>query len=102
MGSDFEIYWSNEAIINLESILEYLSTNWSQKEVNNFKPKLAKQLRMILSNPKLFPVSEYNPRLRKAVLSKQTTIFYELSGQRIYLVYLFNNKKDIDSVREAR
>lgn len=102
MDSDFEIYWSNESIDNLESIFEYLSTNWSQKEVNNFKRKLAKQLDMIVSNPKLFPVSEYNPRLRKAVLSKQTTIFYELSGQRIYLVYLFNNKKDIDSVREAR
>ncbi|MCX6277957.1 MAG: type II toxin-antitoxin system RelE/ParE family toxin [Bacteroidetes bacterium] len=102
MDSDFEIYWSNESIDNLESIFEYLSTNWSQKEVNNFKRKLAKQLDLIVSNPKLFPVSEYNPRLRKAVLSKQTTIFYELSGQRIYLVYLFNNKKDIDSVREAR
>lgn len=31
----------------------------------------------------------------KAVLSKHTTIYYEVSGQIIYLVYLFNNIQNI-------
>ncbi len=90
----FRIRWTQQAIENLESILDYLAKNWSQKETDNFKSKLRSQLKILLRNPKIFPVSEYNPRLRKAVLSKQTTIFYELKDDHIIIVYLFANKMD--------
>lgn len=99
MDSDYKIFWTNEAINNLESILDYLNRSWTQREIDNFKKKLSKQIDLIEKNPKLFPLSDYNPRLRKAVMSKQTTIFYELSGTVIYLVYLFNNKQDIDRIK---
>lgn len=99
MTSEYKIYWTNEAIKNLEEILEYLENRWTQKESNNFKKKLAKQIHIIEINPKLFPKSLYNPRLRKAVLSSQTTIFYEVKKQNIYLAYLFNNKKDIRRIK---
>ena len=99
MASDFKIFWTEEAISNLESILDYLRNNWTQKEIDIFKISLSKQIDLISKNPKLFPISEFNPRLRKAVLSEQTTIFYELSDQIIYLVYLFNNKQDITKIK---
>lgn len=99
MTSDFKIFWTEEAINNLESILDYLRNNQTQKEIDSFKISLSKQISLISKNPKLFAISEYNPRLRKAVLSKQTTIFYELSDQAIYLVYLFNNKQDIAKIK---
>jgi len=99
MASDYKIFWTNEAINNLESILDYLSNRWTQREIENFKKRLSKQINLIEQNPKLFPISQYNGRLRKAVLSKQTTIFYEVSGQIIYLVYLFNNKQDTKRIK---
>jgi plasmid stabilization system protein ParE len=98
MDSEYKIYWTEEAISNLESILDYLKSNWTQREINNFKKKLGKQIDLIEKNPKLFPISGYNNRLRKAVLSKQTIIFYELSGQVIYLIYLFNSKQSIKKI----
>ena len=99
MVSDYKIFWTNEAINNLENIFDYLNNRWSQREIDNFKKQLSKQISLIEQNPKLFPISQYNPRLRKAVLSKQTTIFYEVSGQVIYLVYLFNNNQDIERIK---
>ena len=96
---DYKIFWTEEAINNLEEILNYLINHWSQKEVNNFKVKLSKQIELISSNPKIFPVSKYNPRLRKAVLSKQTTIFYEIKDNVIYLAYIFMNKKNIGRIK---
>ena len=94
MDSDYKIFWTKEAVDNLESILGYLEEIWTQKEVDNFKHKLTKQLDLIVQNPELFPVSQINPKLRKAVLSIQTTIYYKLSGQIIFLVYLFGNYQD--------
>lgn len=78
MDSEYKIYWTDEAINNLESILDYLEHRWTQHEIDNFRKKLGKQIDLIEKNPRLFPLSDYNKRLRKAVLSKHTTIFYEL------------------------
>ncbi len=99
MASKFPIIWSEEAVSNLEEILEYLSNRWTQREINNFKTKLSKQLQLISQNPKLFPLSISQPRLRKAVLSKQTTIFYEFKNSIVYLVYLFNTSRNPDKIR---
>jgi len=36
MVSKFNLFWTEEAIRNLESILDYLSQKWSIKEILNF------------------------------------------------------------------
>jgi plasmid stabilization system protein ParE len=95
---DYKLYWSEEAIRNLEEILNYLNSEWTSKEVNKFKSKLSKQLELITQNPLLFPVSQYNPVLRKALLSRQTTIFYEIKENIIYLAYIFVSRKNISRI----
>ena len=99
MDSDCKVVWTDEAIDNLEAILDYLDHVWTQREVDNFKKKLGKKIELIEQNPKIFPVSAYNPRLRKAVLSRQTTIFYEIADDVVNLVYLFNSKQDIERIQ---
>ncbi|HZK07603.1 MAG TPA: type II toxin-antitoxin system RelE/ParE family toxin [Bacteroidales bacterium] len=99
MNYSFPVIWSEEAVRNLEETLDYLVNRWTQREVNNFKTKLSRQLNLISQNPKLFPVSGIQPRLRKAVLSSQTTIFYEFKNDSVYIVYLFNNAKNPDKIK---
>ncbi len=47
MASDFKIFWTNEAINNLEEILDYLQSRWSEREIENFKKQLSKQINLI-------------------------------------------------------
>ena len=96
---DYKLFWSDESLDNLKGIISYLESEWSEKEVVAFKKKLSRQLDLIVMNPKLFPVSDFQPRLRKAVLSKQTTIFYELKDTEIHIAYLFSNKMDIKRIK---
>lgn len=96
---DYKIVWTKEAINNLEEILNYLIERWSQKEVDNFKRKLSNQIGLIGVFPKMFPQSINNPKLRKAVLSKQTSIFYQIKNNTIYLVYIFVNSKDVKRLK---
>lgn len=96
---DYKLFWSDEALKNLKDIINYLESEWSEKEVIRFKLKLSNQLDLIVRNPKLFPVSEFQPRLRKAVLIKQTTIYYEIRGYEIRIAYLFNNRMDINKIK---
>ena len=96
---EYKLFWSDESLGNLRDIISYLETEWSERELIGFKTKLSKQLDLIVKNPKLFPVSDFQPRLRKAVLSKQTTIFYELRDYEIHIAYLFSNRMDIKKIK---
>lgn len=49
---DYKISWTEEAIRNLEEIINYLLTHWTQREVDNFKAALAKQIDQIKKIPK--------------------------------------------------
>lgn len=85
---DYKLRWSNESIRNLENIIEDIGRKWSEKEVETIKSNLTHQLELIVQNPFLIPSSNYKLGMRKAVLSKQTTIFYEVLNEVIYLAYI--------------
>ena len=95
----YKIRWSDQSIKNLEEILDDIKSKWTEKEVNNFKSKLSHQLDLIVQNPFMFPDSKIKPGLRKAVLSKQTTIFYQIINKVIYLTYIHINLKDINNIK---
>jgi plasmid stabilization system protein ParE len=96
---EYKLFWSEEALKNLEEILDYLKNNWTPKETEHFKLKLTKLLDLIISYPLMFPHSDYNPRLRKAVLSRQTTIFYEVKDNIIHIAYLFVSWQNIERLK---
>jgi plasmid stabilization system protein ParE len=96
---DYKLFWTDEAIRNLEEIYDYLDARWTKREVDIFKTKLSKQIDLIIGNPKLFPVSTFQPRLRKAVLSKQTSIFYEVNNDTIFIAYIFVSHKSTDKLK---
>ncbi len=54
MASDYKIFWTDEAINNLEDSLDYLNNRWTQREIDNFKSRLSKQIGLIQQNPGLF------------------------------------------------
>lgn len=54
MKSTYEIFWSSEALRNLESIFSYLEQNWTSRELKRFAKLLDKQINIIESKPFLF------------------------------------------------
>ena len=96
---DYKIVWSEESLRNLEDILVYLETRWSEKEIAKFKKLLGRQIDLIISNPQLFPVSISHPDLRKAVLSRHITLYYTLHLKHIFIVYLFTNRMNPERIK---
>jgi plasmid stabilization system protein ParE len=94
MDSETRILWSEEALQNLEDILQYLEEKWTLREVENFKRKLSRQLEIIRRFPQIFPNSKQRSDLKKSVLSSQTSVFYQIKGKDIYIVYLFDNRQN--------
>ncbi|MCW3789770.1 type II toxin-antitoxin system RelE/ParE family toxin [Plebeiibacterium sediminum] len=94
MENIYRLIWSEEAINNLKGIIEDLEHKWTRREIKKFAKLLDKQLIVIKSNPYLFAESEKSNGLRKAVLSRQTTIYYRIKDDEIRIITLFDNRQN--------
>ena len=98
MKSGYSIDWSDEALDNLDSIIEYLQNKWTDREISRFFKKLDKHIDLISKNPLLFPVVDLTTNLRRSVLTQQTTIYYAIKNDVIVILSLFDNRKDPKSI----
>ncbi|MBC8004213.1 MAG: type II toxin-antitoxin system RelE/ParE family toxin [Verrucomicrobia bacterium] len=99
MENIYKITWSDEALKNLKTIINYLETNWTEKELKQFVKRLEKKLHLIHRNPTLFPIIHSPTNIRKCVLSRQTSIYYQIIHQEIRLITLFDNKQRQNRLR---
>ena len=102
MKNTYKLIWSDEALQNLKRILDYLEQRWTKKEISNFIRLLDRQLELIRENPRLFAKSDRTKGLRRAVLSRQTTIYYRIIKHEIHIITLFDNRQDPERLRDRK
>nr|NQU91434.1 type II toxin-antitoxin system RelE/ParE family toxin [Bacteroidota bacterium] len=98
MKNTYKLIWSDEALNNLRAIIDYLEYRWTNKEIKKFSQLLVHQLYLIEQNPFLYPLSDRSNGLRKSVLSRQTTIYYQIIGNEIHIITLFDNRQNPNKI----
>ncbi|WP_281324330.1 type II toxin-antitoxin system RelE/ParE family toxin [Flavobacterium sp. IMCC34518] len=81
-------------------ILEYLEAKWSERVRIKFAKKLYDSLKIIRANPEIFPKSVTNKKFHKCVVTKQTTLFYTFTSERIYVVALFDTRQNPSKIKK--
>jgi plasmid stabilization system protein ParE len=99
MKSGYKLLWSDKALSDLQNIINYLTENWTQKEIKNFARRLDKRLDLIIINPKLFPASTVRKSMRRSVLTKQTVIYYEVKARAVNIIALFDSRQNPKKLR---
>ena len=92
-----QIIWTQEAKQDYLENIEYLLEKWTEKSARNFINEVDDVLELLQINPKLFPLSDYKS-IRRAVICKQITLFYQLKDSNIYLIRFWNSYQDPDSL----
>ena len=95
-----KIRLSELAIFKLERLSEFLVSKWSIESNLKFLKKLDSKLKTIQSNPESFPESEIELGLRKCVVTKQTTVLYEIQGDIIYVLTIIDTRQDRKKIKE--
>jgi plasmid stabilization system protein ParE len=98
MESTYKLIWSDNAIRNLKSIITYLENAWTEKEIRKFVQLLNRQLILVQTNPYLFPLIKKSINLRKAVLSKQISVYYQIETNHIRVISLFDNRQNPNKI----
>ena len=91
----FEVYWTDTAFNNASKIKNYLSKNFSEKEVAVFYSLLAAFESVVSAFPYLYPSTNNNIGIRRAVLNRNLSVFYRIHKNRVDVLAAFDNRKNL-------
>ena len=94
MANGYKVSWTRRALNDLNSLIEFLEENWTEKEISQFAENLDHTIELISKNPKIFPASHKKPKIRKAVVDKNNVLYYRYEKQTVELLTLFATKRD--------
>ena len=95
-----KVKWTPEAEDTFASIINYLEKEWSKKEIRKFAQKAQKIILQISANPKMFK-SSGKEEIRKAVVTRQTSLFYWIDEKAnlITLLSFWDNRKNPENLK---
>lgn len=100
MTKEFVFQWSENAIIELEQVYDYLLTNFGEVSAINLAFAIQKTLDNIQENPKLYQVvqakNQSNQVLRKAIILRYNTLYFSVDedNQIINILVFFSNRQN--------
>jgi plasmid stabilization system protein ParE len=99
MRNTYKLIWSDEALNGLKEIIEYLESKFSEKDVKKFVRRFDKQIKLLKSNPEIFSFSPNSKTIRRTIVARLTSIYYRVDGDIIYLVSIYDNRKNPNNLK---
>jgi plasmid stabilization system protein ParE len=87
-----QIYYTDKAITDLIGIKGYLLKFFTSKEVNKLYAVVQSFEKVVVVFPELYPASIKNKNIHRAVLSKQLSVFYRVTKERISIIAIIDNR----------
>ena len=95
-----DIIWSAKARITFFGVLDYLEKNWNKKEIIQFNSKTEAIIQAIQKNPGIFACSSQHKHIRRAIIDKNNSVFYQVDkkNRKIYLLTFFDNRQSPENL----
>lgn len=93
-----EIIWTQTAERQLDRIIEYLQTNWTESEIRHFFKSLEKGIETIRTKPNQHKESLRREGSHEYHLSPQTTIFYAFDDKKATILLLWSNRMNPENL----
>ena len=71
----YKIIYTERSLANIRTIKDYLLYKFTQREVDNLYRMLRDFEKVVASFPQLYPLIINSKKIRRAVLSKQLSVF---------------------------
>lgn len=88
------LLWSTRALAEYESLLDYLLDEWNEEIAIRVTLELEETIQRIQEAPEQFPVLLKRKKVRRAVMSPQTSIFFKVSKTEVEILSLFDNRQN--------
>lgn len=86
------VFWTARSQADSLTIKAYLRYHFSNREIDNYYKLLETFEKIVSSFPKLYPLTNKNKEIRRAVLSKQLAVFYLADRDKITVLAILDNR----------
>ena len=93
-----KVFWTSDATESFNSAISYLESNWTDKEVRNFVKATDRTIVLISNFPRIFRRSA-KKNIHQAVITKQTSLFYQVEKKHIELLLFWDNRRNPKSLK---
>ena len=90
----FDVVFTDEADDTFDSIGNQILKRWGELELLNFRSRVYDVVEVISRSPLIFRSVNNNDNIRKAVIHKNCSMFYEIKEQRIDILFFWDNRQD--------
>ncbi|MBU2651643.1 MAG: type II toxin-antitoxin system RelE/ParE family toxin [Bacteroidetes bacterium] len=88
-----EIKWSKRADSKFDTILEYLSIEWGEKNTESFVKKVYDFLDILSEFPEIGTLENKEKGIRGFTITKQLNVFYQIRENDIVILNFFDNRQ---------
>ncbi len=88
-----EIYWTKRAQRKFENIVIYLEEEWGIRIRKAFVRKVYEFLELLSEFPELGTLENKEKEIRVFTITKQVSLFYKVSGDKVIILTFFDNRQ---------
>lgn len=89
-----KIIWAESALLSYEKVIEGILERWNFNIVLDFELLVNILLEKLMTNNKLCPKSSKKRDLRKCLISKQTSLIYQIHHNNIEILLFIDNRSN--------
>jgi plasmid stabilization system protein ParE len=91
---NYDLKYSPEAFETFDNITEQINARWGDKYVDEFKHRSVKMIETIRESPFAFQSINGNNNVRRCVIHKNVSVFYEVKDTSIDILFFWDNRQD--------
>jgi len=99
---EYTIKWSEKAKEDYFQIIDYLLDNWGKNSAKKFVNTVLHTLDLISKMPTIYPLTKYRKNLRRCIVVKQVSMYYQVNENDIelFIVRFYDNRRNPDKLDE--
>jgi plasmid stabilization system protein ParE len=89
-----QINWTENAIIDFNNVISYLTKNWSDKVAENFRRVVEAKLNVLSHHPFIGLPSQKHQDIRSILLTKHNRLYYRVKDNSIELLNILDTRQN--------
>lgn len=88
-----EIVWLDEAKIEFDKVINYLTENWTEQEVAGFIRATNKVINYLYEHPRIFRKTSRR-NVHEALITPQNLMLYKVIGKKIEIMTFWDTRRN--------
>ena len=90
----YKVVFSDTAVDTFEAIFDQIESRWGERTAKKFETKAFRTLDILSKKPLIFKGIKAHSNVRKGLIDKNCSFFYEISSSQIQILFFWDNRQE--------